>query len=65
MSKVTEIINHTPIAVKAVGDVAAAGVGVTAFFTSIMPNVLVVLSVVWLILQIYTWVINKKWIKGN
>ena len=65
MSKVTEVINHTPVAIKAVADVGAAGVAWTAFFTSIMPNVVVVLSAVWIILQIYTWFINKKWIKGN
>lgn len=61
MNRILDTLNHTPIVVKAGVDVGAIGIAGTAFFTDIMPAVAVSLSVLWLCLQIYTWVVNKKW----
>ena len=61
MNKLIDHLNSTPIAIKAGVDIGAMGVAGTAFFTDVMPAVAVTLSVLWLCLQIYTWVINKNW----
>lgn len=63
MNRVIEAVNHTHPAVKIVADVGAVGFAWGAFFTNIVPLIATTLSVVWLTLQIYTWFINKKWIK--
>ena len=42
-------------------DAGAAGIAWTAFFTDIMPAIAVTLSVIWISLQIFTWVLHKKW----
>ena len=61
MNKIIDQLNSTPIVVKAGVDIGAISVAGTAFFTDIMPAVAVTLSVLWLCLQIYTWVVNKNW----
>lgn len=45
---------------KAVGDVTAGGITIAAIMHHI-PEYTAVLSLVWVCLQIYTWVINKRW----
>ena len=48
--------------IKTVGDVLAAG---TAFGAVLgwLPPIAAALSIVWLLMQIWSWVVNKKWRK--
>lgn len=63
MNRILDTLNHTPMAIKAGADIGAIGIAGTAFFSDIMPAVAVTLSVLWLCLQIVTWVVNKNWKK--
>ena len=63
MNKVVDTINHAPHTLKHAMDASSAGIAGTAFFTDFMPAVAVTLSVIWLGIQVYTWVINKGWRK--
>lgn len=61
MERVVKVLEHTPTAVKHAVDAGAAGVAGFAFFTDVMPNVVVLMSFIWFAMQMYTWVINKRW----
>jgi hypothetical protein len=61
MGKVVDTIEHLPTAVKVGGDGIAATVAGMAFFTDVMPNIIVIMSFIWFSMQMYTWVINKRW----
>ena len=63
MNKLTDTINHAPVAVKQIADAGAFGLAWGAFFTDVVPAIAATLSVIWLSLQIYSWVVNKKWVK--
>jgi len=63
MNRVTDAINHTPGTLKHVMDAGSAGIAGTAFFSDFMPAVAVTLSVIWLSIQVYTWIVNKGWRK--
>jgi len=65
MNKLLDQLNHTPIIIKAGADIGAISVAGTAFFTDVMPAVAVTLSVLWLSLQIFTWIVNKKWRRND
>lgn len=61
MDKITEAIQHTHPVIKHSADVGAAGIAWGALFTEYVPNIAAVLSITWLGMQIYSWVINKRW----
>lgn len=61
LHQVANAVEHMPTTIKIGGDVGAAGVAGFAFFTDIMPNVIVVMSFIWFAMQMYTWIINKRW----
>lgn len=60
MSKVVETIKHAPASVKVVADTGAISVGLSSFFTDVVPAIASVLSVVWLLLQIYAYFSDRK-----
>lgn len=61
MNKLIDAVNHLPVSTKVVADVSAVGFAWGAFFSEVIPAIAAVLSVVWFTLQIYAWIINKKW----
>jgi len=61
MNKLIENINNTPLSLKVGIDVGAIGLAWGSFFIEALPVVASVLSIVWFILQIWTWVVNKRW----
>lgn len=61
MSKIVAFIEQIPNAVKHVTDIGAIGVAWGAFFTNVVPAIAAMLSVIWLSLQIYSYIVNKKW----
>lgn len=63
MNRVIDTINNTPVGVKAGLDLGAVGLAWGSFFTETLPVVATGLSIVWFFLQIYTWVVNKRWRK--
>lgn len=59
--KVSDAVEHIPQAAKLIADAGAIGIAWGAFFTDVVPAIASLLSVVWLTVQLYTWVINKRW----
>lgn len=56
-----DVLEHVPAAAKHVGDVGAAGIAGIAFFSDVLPNAVILMSFIWFSMQMYTWVINKRW----
>jgi len=63
MNRIIETVNQTPTSLKAALDVGFVGLAWGSFFTEVMPLIATGLSVIWFSLQIYAWVVNKRWKK--
>jgi len=61
MERITEQMGNAPHVAKIIADTGAVSVGIGSFFTDVIPVVASLLSIVWLSLQIFTWVAKKKW----
>jgi len=61
MERITAQMGNAPHVEKIIEDTGAVRVGIGSFFTDVIPVVASLLSIVWLSLQIFTWVAKKKW----
>ena len=62
----SDSINQIPHAVKLGLDAAAVSVAGASFFTEFthfLSQALVILTFIWVSMNIYTWIVNKKWKK--
>ena len=63
MNRVIDSLNQTPVGVKAGMDISAVGLAWGSLFIEALPVLASGLSVIWLGLQIYAFIVNKKWRK--